>query len=180
MGITTPMALTPTLNCVERVRSLFVEILKRRLDQMHQLRPDECRRVATWLWDCHCNTNPVFILSEGILAEIWDSLNRPENRGIRDFVMNTAYELRCRSFDNSEDWTTYISQLADGISQFNDQESVIDPEIQQDIPVHSKAKAKLAGNSWAVIILQLEQLDAATLPLLPYTLEEVKDEQAAQ
>jgi hypothetical protein len=159
----TPYQLNPNLSCVDRVRRLFSEIVRRRLLTLARQRPAASKTVNEWVADIQINTLPCFMIHTDTLRTIWATINRDD--AIRDFIFGLCFEVRQRCFESDEDYQSYIELVAQSITQFNDELSTIDEDTLKNVGLSSKVKDLLGGNSWAIPILLFEQFTAAELGL---------------
>lgn len=151
-----PLALNPTLSCVNRIRRLFIEIVIRRFSVLSKVRKAEADVVARWAIETHINTIPVMALGPEAIKSVWADIT--VNEGIRSFVMSVTYELRVRGFD-VKDFDDYVDNVACGVSQFNDELSLLEDDLQTAIPAHDSLVSELSGNPWMLVVLLFEQID---------------------
>lgn len=156
-----PYPLNPNLSCVERVRRLFCEIVKRRLILLARQRPKDSEIVNAWVIDKQFNTLPCFLFNDDALRSEWHTVQ--SNEAIRDFVFGLVFEIRQRCFDTPEDYTSYLTVLAESATQFNDELSVIDNETLKLLSTTVAVTKLLGGNPWIIPIVLFEQLTASEI-----------------
>lgn len=157
MNTTAPYPLNPNLSCVERVRTLFREIIKRRLIATASIRPGEFQQINDWIIEVQYNTMPIALFSEAALKDIWSAIDR--SVAIREFIFGLCFEVRMRCFENKEDYDEYLRTIAQSVSQFNDQLSVIPTDRLNAIGDEATILELLSGNAWTIPIILLEQMD---------------------
>jgi len=160
---TTPYPLNPNLSCVERVRRLFVEINKRRLIDTARVRPQEARIIMDWIQDIRINFLPCFALTDEALKESWAAIK--SKPGLQDFVLGLCYEMRIRCFEDPADFDSFLDVISLAITQFNDELSVIDDSLFDDLGSSKSINEKLAGNIWILPHILYEQLSSDELGL---------------
>lgn len=168
---TTPYPLNPNLSCVERVRRLFVEINKRRLIDTARVRPADARLIMDWIHDIRNNFLPCFALTDDSLKESWAVIKKTQ--GLQDFVLGLCYEMRIRCFEDPTDFDAFIEVISVAITQFNDELSVIEDSLFEDLNDTKGINEKLAGNIWVLPLILYEQLsvDDLALPIVDAEIE---------
>lgn len=152
-----PYPLNPNLSCVERVRTLFREITKRRLISSARIRPGGYMAIHEWVMDMQTNTLPMGLLNEVALRDLWDQIN--QSTDVREFLFGLAFETRMRCFEEQEDFDAYVSAISSSVTQFNDQLSVIPVELLSEVGDLNKVKELLMGNTWVLPVILLEQME---------------------
>lgn len=161
MSATAPYPLNPNLSCVERVRTVFREIIKRRLVSSARIRPGEFNAINEWVIDVQYNTLPIALINEQVLKAEWAKIEN--NPPVREFLFGLCFEMRQRCFEEKEDFDAYINTIAQSITQFNDQLSAIPVERLNTIGDEKNVQTHLAGNTWVLPIILLEQMEGAEI-----------------
>lgn len=152
-----PYPLNPNLSCVERVRVLFREIIKRRLISTARVRPDDYDTIRDWVIDTQFNTLPVMMLNTETLKSVWAEIKG--SPPVREFLLGLCFEVRQRCFEDETDYSAYLETISQSVSQFNDQLSVIDEADLDEMGDSKSILSLLAGNAWVIPILLLEQFE---------------------
>lgn len=159
MSTTAPYPLNPNLSCVERVRTVFREILKRRLVTAARIRPADFPAIHEWLTDVQYNTLPIALINGEVLKDEWNKIEN--NAAVREFLFGLCFEMRQRCFEEKEDFDAYLVTIAQSVTQFNDQLSAIPVERLTRIGEEKVVQDLLAGNTWVLPIILLEQLEGS-------------------
>lgn len=157
MSTTAPYPLNPNLSCVERVRTVFREIIKRRLVTAARIRPGDFNAINEWLIDVQYNTLPIALINESVLKAEWGKIEN--NAPVREFLFGLCFEMRQRCFEEKEDFDGYLNTIALSVTQFNDQLSAIPVERLVAIGEEKAVQERLAGNTWVLPIILLEQME---------------------
>lgn len=152
-----PYPLNPNLSCVERVRVLFREIIKRRLISTARVRPDQYEDIQEWIIDTQFNTLPVMMLNKETLASVWNDI--APKAPVREFLFGLCFEVRQRCFEDETDYRAYLETITQSVVQFDDQLSVIGDDYLDAVGSAKEVGELLAGNAWVIPILLLEQLE---------------------
>lgn len=177
MNAGAPFPLNPNLSCVERVRTLFREIIRRRLITAARIRPADFMTISNWIIDIQCNTLPIALINTTVLKEEWGKIDA--SPAVREFLFGLCFEMRMRCFEEKEDWESYLNSISQSVSQFNDQLSVIPVERLNEIGDDKKVQELLAGNAWVLPVILLEQLEPGEIGVdLAMTVMESANERA--
>ena len=156
-----PYPLNPNLSCVERVRVLFREIFKRRLISAARVRPESFDDINEWIIDTQFNTMPLLTLHKANLTAVWAGIK--DKAPVREFLFGLCFEMRQRCFEDDTDYRAYIEAVAQSVSQFDDELSVIDETYLNEIGNLKEVQDLLSGNSWVLPVLLLEQFEPEEL-----------------
>lgn len=158
-----PYPLNPNLSCVERVRVLFREIIKRRLISTARVRPEQYDEIQEWIIDTQFNTLPVMMLNKDTLTSVWSEI-APKS-AVREFLFGLCFEVRQRCFEDETDYRAYLETITQSVVQFDDELSVIGDDYLDAVGNAKGVGDLLAGNAWVIPILLLEQLEPEEIGL---------------
>ena len=103
---------------------------------------------------CKVDIRLYALTSEVYLEEIWNKIR--ENEDILDFVMGIKTELHFLM--GEEDYVTFITRLARAYAH-NSEQSVMDDDTFQRLPVKEEFVAMLKDNDWVIPVFLLSMAD---------------------
>lgn len=162
--------ITPVVNLVQRVESMFITIVKRRLAILKSIDNDtaEFSAIREWITDCNMDYVIPLLMNVDALEEAWEIITEKQrtfsdSEPITEFIISTLTELRFKAFDSEDEYHDYVKQLATATTLCVDSLSIVPKEIIQSLSTTETVNETILSNPWVLLIVLFEQIDISVV-----------------